>query len=125
MIGVESFWYKEYSKEPLIEVMERTMAGESVYPETPADVSLGDIKRVNLTERDLDVLRELTHGYTNEDIAEKLGISVNTVRTHIRNMLIKTGFKNRLSLVVNAATLGIVVNDERRKGGLSDEQGDE
>ena len=116
MIGIESFWYKEYSKEPLTEVMERTMAGESVYPDAPADVSLGDVKRVNLTERDLDVLRELTHGYTNEEIAEKLGITVNTVRTHVRNMLNKTGFKNRLSLVVNAATLGIVVNDERRTG---------
>lgn len=115
-LGVESFWYKEYSKEPLIEVMDRTMAGESVYPLAPAEVTLGDVKRVNLTERDLDVLRELTHGYTNDEIAEKLGISVNTVRTHISNMLNKTGYKNRLSLVVNAATLGIVVNDERRKG---------
>ena len=121
MIGVESFWYKEYSEEPLTDVMDRTMAGESVYPNKPVDVSLGDVKRVNLTERDLDVLRELTHGYTNEEIADKLGISVNTVRTHIRNMLTKTGFKNRLSLVVNAATLGIVVNDERRKGEMTDE----
>ena len=125
MIGVESFWYKEYSKEPLIEVMNRTMAGESVYPESPANVRLGDIKRVNLTERDLDVLRELTHGYTNEEIADKLGISVNTVRTHVRNMLMKTGYKNRLSLVVNAAMLGIVVNDERRKGVLPDEPSSE
>ena len=116
MIGVESFWYKEYSKEPLNEVMDRTMAGESVYPESIADVNLGDVTRVNLTARDLDVLRELTHGYTNEEIADKLGISINTVRTHVRNMLNKTGYKTRLALVVNAATLGIVVNDERRKG---------
>ena len=121
LIGVESFWYKEYSKEPLIEVMDRTVAGESVYPEAPANVRLGDVKRVNLTERDLDVLRELTHGYTNEEIADKLGISVNTVRTHVRNMLMKTGYKNRLSLVVNAATLGIVVNDERRMGNMPHE----
>lgn len=121
MIGVESFWYKEYSGEPLTEVMDRTMAGESVYPKNPVDVSLGNVKRFNLTERDLDVLRELTHGYTNEEIADKLEISVNTVRTHIRNMLTKTGFKNRLSLVVNAATLGIVVNDERRMGDMTEE----
>ncbi len=117
LIGVESFWYKEYSEEPLIDVMNRTMAGESVYPKAPVNIDFGNIKRVNLTARDLDVLRELTHGYTNDEIAARLGISVNTVRTHIQNMLNKTGFKNRLSLVVNAASLGIVVSDERRRRG--------
>ena len=74
----------------------------------------GNVKRVDLTSRDLDVLRELSHGCTNDEIAAKLGISVNTVRTHIQNILNKTGFKNRLALVVNVASLGIVVSDERR-----------
>lgn len=115
-IGIESFWYKEYSDESLIEVMNRTVAGERVYPKKPVDIEIGNVKRVELTKRDLDVLRELTLGYTNEEIAERLHISVNTVRTHIQNMLNKTGFKNRLALVVNAASLGIVVNDETRSG---------
>lgn len=119
-IGVESFWYKEYSDESLTEVMERTVAGERVYPKKPVDIELGNVKRVSLTERDLDVLRELTLGYTNEVIADRLGVSVNTVRTHIQNMLNKTGFKNRLALVVNAASLGIVVSDETRSGGAGD-----
>ena len=119
-LGVESFWYKEYSDESLTEVMNRTMAGERVYPKKPIDIELGNVKRVSLTERDLDVLRELTLGYTNEVIAERLGVSVNTVRTHIQNMLNKTGFKNRLALVVNAASLGIVVSDEARSGRAGD-----
>ena len=116
-VGIESFWYKEYSDESLTEIMDRTLAGEKVYPKKPVDISLGNIKRVALTRRDLDVLRELTLGYTNEEIAERLGISVNTVRTHIQNMLNKTGFKNRLELVVNAASLGIVVSDDTRNAG--------
>ena len=33
-IGIESFWYKEASKETILEVMDRTMAGESVYPDS-------------------------------------------------------------------------------------------
>ena len=116
-IGIESFWYKEYSDETLIEVMNRTVAGENVYPQKPVDIEIGNVKRVALTQRDLDVLRELTLRYTNEEIAERLHISVNTVRTHIQNMLNKTGFKNRLELAVNAATLGIIVSDETRSGG--------
>ena len=119
-IGVESFWYKEYSDESLIEVMNRTVAGEKVYPKKPVDIELGSVMRVSLTERDLDVLRELTLGYTNEVIAERLNISVNTVRAHIQNMLNKTGFKNRLALAVNAASLGIVVSDEARSGSANE-----
>ena len=114
-IGVESFWYKEYSDESLIEVMNRTVAGESVYPHAPVDLGFGKVSRLSMTERDLDVLRELTLGYTNEEIAEHLHISLNTVRTQIQNRLNKTGYKNRLALVVNAASLGIVVSDETRK----------
>ena len=114
-IGVESFWYKEYSDESLVEVMDRTLEGDKVYPKKPVDIEIGNIKRVALTERDLDVLRELTLGYTNDEIAERLHISVNTVRTHVQNMLNKTGFKNRLELVVNAASLGIVDIQARMK----------
>ena len=114
MIGVESFWYKEYSEEPLTDVINRTINGESIYPDEPVNPDFGNVKRVDLTSRDLDVLRELSHGCTNDEIAAKLGISVNTVRTHIQNILNKTGFKNRLALVVNVASLGIVVSDERR-----------
>ena len=113
-IGVESFWYKAYSEAPLLEVLNRTMAGESVYPEKPVDVDFGKAKRVDLTPRDLDVLRELMRGLSNEEIAARLDISINTVRTHVQNMLAKTGFKNRLSLVVNAARLGIVAAEHSK-----------
>ena len=107
--GIESFWYKEYSEEPLLEVMDRTMAGERVYPSRAPDVHFGNTTRANLTERELDVLRELTSGFTNDEIAARLGISVNTVRYHIQNMLNKTGFESRLDLAVNAKALGLVV----------------
>lgn len=112
--GVESFWYKEYGEAPLLEIMDRTMAGESVYPGTPPKVQFGWVTRDELTERELDVLRELTAGATNEEIADKLCISVNTVRTHIRNLLNKTGFSSRLDLAIHAKSLGLVVSDRDR-----------
>ena len=110
-IGVEGFWYKEYEVHSLIEMMDRVMAGETVYPSDPPDVSLGKAKRSDLTERELEVLRELTSSLTNEEIAERLNVSVFTVKRHIQNMLQKTGYKNRLDLAINARLLGIVVND--------------
>ncbi len=113
-IGVESFWYKEYDDRSLLEIMDRTMSGESVYPNSPPRVKFGNAERSDLTERELDVLRELTQSLTNEEIADKLFISVNTVKRHIRNILEKTGFTSRLDLAMNASRLGIVIHEDER-----------
>ncbi|MGX8704466.1 MAG: LuxR C-terminal-related transcriptional regulator, partial [bacterium] len=113
--GVESFWYKEYDEHSLIDLMDRTMAGESVYPGDSPKVPFGKITREQLTERELEVIRELTASLTNEEIAENLHISANTVKRHIQNILEKTGFESRLKLAMNARALGIVVSESVRK----------
>ena len=91
-IGVESFWYKEEQRESLLDVMERTMAGESVYPDATSELQLGLAGSYKFTDRELEALREMTGGDTNQEIAERLHMSVATVKTHILNML----EKNRL-----------------------------
>ena len=113
-LGVESFWYKEYDEHNLIDIMDRTMNGESVYPTQPPRVSFGRVQRADLTERELDVLRELTASLTNDEIAEKLQISVNTVKRHLQNIMDKTGFASRLELAMNARMLGLVVHEGDR-----------
>ena len=113
-LGVESFWYKEYDEHGLIDIMDRTMKGESVYPAQPPRVSFGRVQRGDLTERELDVLRELTASLTNEEIAEKLHISANTVKRHLQNIMEKTGFSSRLELAMNARMLGLVVHEDDR-----------
>ena len=111
---VESFWFKEYSSTSLTEVMDRTMDGESVYPDSLPNPEFGFARKADLTEREQEVLRELTRNYTNEEIAQRLHISVNTVRNHIQHMLEKTGYKNRIDLAVNAKALGVVVHEDDR-----------
>lgn len=51
-IGIESFWYKEASKETILEVMDRTMEGESVYPDSPPKVRLGLASSTEFTGRE-------------------------------------------------------------------------
>ncbi len=111
---IDSFWLKEYSDIPLTEVMDRTMSGESVYPSSPPNPDFGEITKHELSERELEVLREVTRSLTNEEIAEVLHISPHTVKRHIENMLAKTGFKNRIDLAVNARTIGLVVHEDDR-----------
>lgn len=114
--GIESFWYKEYDEHSLIDIMDRTMAGESVYPDDAPKVPFGTVTRADLTDRELDILRELTGSLTNEEIADRLNISPNTVKRHIQNIMEKTGFESRLDLAMNAKALGLVVHEEDRTG---------
>ena len=112
-IGVDSFWYKEVSEEPILSLMDRTMAGEKVYPEGTPDVRLGLIKSSDLTEKELIVLRELTSGDTNAEIAGKLEMSQYTVRDYIHVIMEKTGFRTRTELAVRARESGIVIADKK------------
>lgn len=111
-IGIESFWYKEVSEETILEIIERTLGGESIYPIETPEVKLGMTKSTDLTPREIQVLRLLTTGVGNDEIAESLGISLNTVKTHIQHLLDKTGFASRTQLAIQARVTGFVIEDD-------------
>ena len=111
-IGIESFWYKEAAKETILDVMDRTMAGESVYPDSAPKVRIGIAGSEEFTERELEVLRIMTTGATNAAIAEKLNISESTVKNHIRHMMEKTDCESRTALAIEARVSGVVISTE-------------
>ncbi|MBQ8960645.1 MAG: response regulator transcription factor [Ruminococcus sp.] len=115
-IGIESFWYKEVQEQPLIEIMDRTMSGGSVYPMTRPVVELGNAVSTELTDAELTVLRELVTGASNKEIGRVLHMSPNTVKRHISDMLEKTGFKSRLQLAIKARVGGLVINNRDISG---------
>jgi len=61
-----------------------------------------------LTDRELDVLRELSEGKSNREIAEDLYVSVGTVKTHARHIYEKLSVNNRTHAVARARELGII-----------------
>jgi LuxR family maltose regulon positive regulatory protein len=61
-----------------------------------------------LSEREIEVLQLIAEGFTNQEIATQLYISLNTVKVHTRNINGKLGAKNRTGAVVRARTLGIL-----------------
>ena len=67
-----------------------------------------------LTEREMTVLRQVALGKSNKEIAEKLGISNNTVQVHLRNIFGKIGVTDRLQAVSFAIRQGWI--------GLEDEE---
>lgn len=62
----------------------------------------------SLTGREIEILREVAEGLTSREIADKLYISENTVKNHIRNVLDKTGLGSRHDAVLFAIRLGII-----------------
>lgn len=57
------------------------------------------IRRYQLTARETDVLRELCSGKRDQEIAKALGISPETVRSHLKSLFQKTGFRGRTAIV--------------------------
>jgi DNA-binding NarL/FixJ family response regulator len=61
-----------------------------------------------LSSREMDVLDALAEGLTNREIANRLVISRNTVKTHVQNILKKLDAANRTEAVAHAAKLGLI-----------------
>ena len=61
-----------------------------------------------LTEREMNVLYYLVQGFTNDEIASKLHISVHTVKAHLEAIYDKLGITNRVQAAMKAVTLNLV-----------------
>ena len=111
----DGFWYKNEPLETLLEIIDKTVGGEIVYPEKRLDVQIGNCMGSEMTSRELQVLREVVCGATDTEITDKLHISLRTVKCHIQNMREKTGFRNRTELAVHASTSGLVLVGNKKE----------
>ena len=70
----------------------------------PSPEAIGD-----LSEREVEVLRLIARGMSNQEIAQELWVSSTTVKTHVSHILTKLGVRDRVQAVVEAYESGIVV----------------
>ena len=61
-----------------------------------------------LTDREQNVLFYVAQGFINSEIADKLHISVHTVKAHLEAIYEKFGVKNRVQAVIKAVVLGVI-----------------
>jgi DNA-binding CsgD family transcriptional regulator/N-acetylneuraminic acid mutarotase len=64
--------------------------------------------KAELTERELEIVRAVATGATNQQIAQELMISVNTVKVHLKNIFVKLGIQSRTEVALHAVREGLI-----------------
>lgn len=120
--GASGFLLKASPPEELITAIRAAHAGNALvepkmtkrlldeFARRPNSAPSGKVpdRFADLTEREVDVLREVVSGASNAEIAERLYISETTVKTHVNHILSKLGVRDRIQAVVLAYDHGLV-----------------
>ena len=86
----------------LITAIRKLAAGERYISKEIGDTLAQDPPVPHLTARQIEILQYITRGFTNQDIANKLGIRLDSVEEHVNVILTKTGAANRTEAAVIA-----------------------
>jgi DNA-binding NarL/FixJ family response regulator len=124
--GAQGYLLKNLESRQLRSMLEAVRRGEPAITATTAARIIDELGRRDretsapdrLTERELDVLRLVTEGMRNKQIAERLNISGNTVKFHLGNILGKLHAQSRTELAARALREGLVApqGEERPPG---------
>jgi DNA-binding NarL/FixJ family response regulator len=115
--GADGYLSKSLDADQFFEMLDGLRRGEAaITRKTAARLMSGlanqDAKPIsstaNLTARELDLLHLVAEGMANKAIAQHLGVSDNTVKYHMRNILQKLNAQNRTEAVMNALQAGIL-----------------
>ncbi|MFF5293796.1 response regulator [Paractinoplanes globisporus] len=118
--GASGFLLKRASPERLIEAVHLVAGGDALldpavtrelvarFVGRPGDRARSDPRLAGLTERELQVLKLVAEGYTNEELAALLVIAESTAKTHVKRILAKIGARDRAQAVVIAYRAGLV-----------------
>ncbi len=94
----DAFVSKSRPMNEFIQMIHKTIEGKGSFP-TPVTIPTANGESP-FTERELEVLRLLCQSYSRQEIADELNIAMGTVKRHLENMLLKSGCKNSMELVV-------------------------
>jgi DNA-binding NarL/FixJ family response regulator len=106
--GAQGYVFKNSSVEKLVPALRAVAAGQRWIPKEVASRLASRKSFENLTSREVQVLKEMAKGLANKEIAETLGISEHTVKTHLKNILGKLRAADRTEAVTTAIQRGII-----------------
>lgn len=109
--GAKAYVLKDISATDLITCIRDVLAGKTYLAPAAAAKLAEGVTRVQLTPREMAALRSMADGKSNKEIAEELGISDRTVKTHLGHLFEKLGVTSRTEAVKVATRRGLVRMD--------------
>jgi DNA-binding NarL/FixJ family response regulator len=118
--GASGFLLKDVRRDQLVDAVRVVAAGEALLAPSVTRRLVSDFIAVRrstgkgapapdvLTAREQEILHLLARGRTNAEIAGELFISEHTVKTHVANVLMKLGLRDRIHAVIHAYETGLV-----------------
>jgi DNA-binding NarL/FixJ family response regulator len=106
--GARGYLLKSTPPKELVETIRHVHAGQKGIPSHIAAHLAEHLGEEALTEREVEVLRHIAEGNRNRDIAEKLFISEETVKVHVKHIMDKLGASDRTQAVAIAVRRGII-----------------
>src|SRR3569833_1548809 len=106
--GAHSYLLKSMPPPELVRAIRQIHGGRRHVPPEVASQLAEHIGEEGLTNRELEVLRQLVRGHRNRDIAEELSISEETVKVHLKHIMDKLGARDRTQAVSIAVRRGII-----------------
>jgi DNA-binding NarL/FixJ family response regulator len=106
--GASGYLLKNMLRKELVETIRSAHGGKKRIPPEVAAEMVEHIKDDYLTEREIEVLLQVAAGASNKIVADRLAISEDTVRSHMKNILSKLGANDRTHAVTIALKRGII-----------------
>lgn len=108
--GASGYLLKNANPEEIIIGVHAVLDGQMYFDDEAEKIMTeqDNVNEILLTRREKEVLNMIAEGYTNSEIADKLFISVSTVDSHRKNMLMKMEVKNTAALIKKCALLKLI-----------------
>ena len=85
-----------------------TVVEKEVYLNTPFSINKKELELLNLSKRELEVLQLMSEGLSNKEIADRLFVSLSTIKTHSNNLFDKMNVERRTKAIDKGKRLGII-----------------
>jgi DNA-binding NarL/FixJ family response regulator len=107
-VGAFGYILKSMTPEQILETIRRVHSGGKCVPREIAAGLAEHLTDDNLSEREIEILRHVADGERNREIGEKLCISEETVKVHLRRIMGKLSARDRTQAVAIAVRRGII-----------------
>lgn len=107
--AADSLWYKDHCDFDIMEVIELTLNGKHIFPDTSPSVEINEMLSSEISPRQIEILRRFVQGMTYDEIAADLKLTKRGVRWNLDQIVEKGGFLNKHEMLAAVIESKLIV----------------